>query len=175
MSDRSDLGEWLNEVTLEAAANTSALALGGGGFNLDRLHPGADLHKWEPDAVLAMALLNYAAAVRRLGPANVLLGVSLVIPLIEVDTVTTSTPDWTDLDLHEFQVPSLYLIQRNVLGRAFDDFEGYRCPVAPPKSLAMPTAETGAYYYCYRDPLARQQGWPYLRVMWIEHYGSVPD
>lgn len=174
MSDRSNLAKWLDEVTLQAAANDLGLALGGGGFNLDGLHPEADLHKWAPDAVLAMALSNFSAAVRQLGPANLLLKVSLVIPLSEADTLQTATPQWTDLDLHEFEVPSLYVIQRRILGTAFDDFEAYKCPVTPPSPMVSPTGETAAYYYCYRYPLARQQGWPYSRAMWVEHYDRSP-
>jgi hypothetical protein len=131
---------------------------------LDRLLGDRYTPPWDVDG----ALERFARVLQFPESRDRRLMIALVIPLMSSPTLDIAPRLIGDLDLDDLQPPTLYIFERAFFGIQFNDFEEYRVPIAAP-SLDV-EGQLGCYYTCFRDPVARQNGWEYARAVWLQHF-----
>jgi hypothetical protein len=137
---------------------------------LDRLLGDA----FQPASSVATALSCLQRAVEIYAPRSDEFMVRLVVPLTVSPELALEPPSFGDLQTaaSEFEPPSLYLSRRSFALRP-SDFEEYRLPLVGPPAADSDRGGIMTAYSCYRDRMARERGWDYYRVIWIEHYPSA--
>jgi len=125
---------------------------------------------YQRDQVVALGHECYSLLLYATQSVSDLLMARIVFPLPVSRALEIEPPRLPDLQgkSTEFEPPSLYVCHRTFV-QHLSDFEEYRVPV----DQTIHVTQAGlvrAYYTCYRDRQARENGWEYYRAVWFEHY-----